>query len=38
MLSDSRFWVGVLVGWGSIYLYHRVKGIPSNAPGSNRSA
>jgi hypothetical protein len=38
MLSDSRFWFGVVAGLGGLYLYHRIKGVPSNAPGSNKSA
>jgi hypothetical protein len=38
MLSDSRFWFGFIVGVGGVYAYHRFKGIPSNAPGSNKSA
>ena len=28
MLSDGRFWFGVLVGVGGVYVYHRVKGLP----------
>lgn len=38
MLGDSRFWLGILVGVGGVYVYHRWKGIPSNAPGSMRGA
>jgi|GEM_PF-6660799 hypothetical protein len=38
MLSDHRFWLGVAFGLGGLYVYHRIKGVPSNAPGSNRSA
>jgi hypothetical protein len=38
MLSDTRFWIGVAAGLGGLYLYHRIKGVPSNAPGSNQSA
>jgi hypothetical protein len=38
MLSDSRFWFGVVAGLAGLYVYHRIKGVPSNAPGSNKSA
>lgn len=38
MLTDSRFWIGVAVGMVGVYVYHRVKGIPSNAPGSFQAA
>ena len=33
MLSDHRFWLGVVVGAGVFYLFHRVKGVPTNAGG-----
>jgi hypothetical protein len=38
MLSDTRFWAGVAAGLIGLYVYHRVKGVPSNAPGSNKGA
>ena len=38
MFTDRRFWFGVAFGLGGLYLFHRVKGVPSNAPGSNKSA
>ena len=38
MLTDHRFWAGIIVGVVGVYAYHRWKGIPSNAPGSNKSA
>ena len=38
MLREKGFWTGLVVGVLGVYVFHRVKGIPSNAPGSNRSA
>ena len=38
MLTDKRLWLGVLLGVGGVYVYHRIVGIPSNAPKSNKSA
>jgi hypothetical protein len=37
MLSRQHV-VGFVFGVAAVYVYHRVKGIPSNAPGSNKSA
>lgn len=32
MLTDGRFWFGVVVGVGGIYAYHRwMKPLPSKA-------
>lgn len=34
MLSDGRFWVGVVVGFGGVWAYHRfVKPMPTKAGG-----
>jgi len=37
MLSRQHV-TGFVVGVLAVYAYHRFKGIPSNAPGSNKSA
>lgn len=37
-MIDRRFIMGLVIGVTAVYLYHRVKGIPSNAPGSMRGA
>jgi hypothetical protein len=29
MLTDGRFWFGVVVGAGGYYLYHRSKMMPA---------
>lgn len=32
MLKDHAFWFGIGTGFVITYLYHRIAGIPSNAP------
>lgn len=32
MFTSKEFLLGVLAGFAITYAYHRVKGIPSNAP------
>lgn len=34
MLTDGRFWAGVIVGVGGVYVFHRwVKPMPTKAGG-----
>ncbi len=29
MLRSGNFWVGVMVGVGGVYVYHRYRGLPA---------
>lgn len=32
VLTDTRFLMGVGAGLLGLYVYHRIKGVPTNAP------
>lgn len=31
MLTDGRFWFGIIVGMGVVYAWHKVKGLPGQS-------
>lgn len=37
-MLDRNFFFGLIVGLAAVYVYHRVRGIPTNAPGGYKGA